>query len=237
MRSLHQKKYRQMYGKFLVEGEKLVHEVLHSDVVVESIFATPEAISHLPVKRSEVYSVSETELSKISTHETPNKMVAVALQPNWPALPQPLPDGLYLVLDGINDPGNLGTIMRTADWFGIDTVLLSENCVEVYNPKTVSAAKGSLFRVKSYTVNIPDFLAQNNQLPVYGTFMNGQSVYTSHLSKSGLIIIGNEANGISTEVAKAVTQRVGIPAIGKAESLNAAVATGIILSEFARRTG
>lgn len=232
VRSLHLKKFRQMYGKFIVEGEKLVRELLHTELTVDTVFSTvqlPE-IKHL----TELVEVTEAELAKIATQQQPDKMLAVVSIPPAGA-PGLLQDDLYLALDEINDPGNAGTIIRIADWFGIKQVFLSPNTVDIYNPKTVAAAKGSLFRVPCSYVNLTQLMKANPSLPVFGTFMQGENIYRTPLPQKGIIIIGNEANGISAEVEALVTQKITIPSFGKAESLNAGVATGIVLSEFKRQ--
>lgn len=232
VRSLHLKKFRQMYGKFIVEGEKLVRELLHTELTVDRVFSTvqlPE-IKHL----TELVEVTEAELAKIATQQQPDKMLAVVSIPPASA-PGLLQDDLYLALDEINDPGNAGTIIRIADWFGIKQVFLSPNTVDIYNPKTVAAAKGSLFRVPCSHVNLTQLMKANPSLPVFGTFMQGENIYHTPLPQKGIIIIGNEANGISAEVEALVTQKITIPSFGKAESLNAGVATGIVLSEFKRQ--
>ncbi len=234
IRSLHQKKFRQMYGKFLVEGDKLVRELLTSHFKVDAIFGI-EAWQHTAdLKNVPFFAVTEAELAKISTHEAPNQVVAVAYVPT-PKNGLQLEDALYIACDNLNDPGNAGTIIRTADWFGIKQVLFSENSVDVYNPKVVSSAKGSLFRVGCTYTDLATLFTANPQLPVYGTFMDGSDIYKAPLTKSGIILIGNEANGISVELQPLVTHRIAIPNFGNAESLNAAMAAGIVMSEFSRR--
>lgn len=232
VRSLHLKKFRQMYGKFIVEGEKLVRELLHTDLTVDTIFSTVQVseTKHL----TEIIEVTEAELGKIATQQQPDKMLAVVSIPTPPP-PGPLGKNLYLALDDINDPGNAGTIIRIADWFGVQQVFLSPATVDIYNPKTVAAAKGSLFRVPCAYTNLAELIAANPGFPVLGTFMQGDNIYNTPLPNHGLIIIGNEANGISPQIAQLVTQKLTIPAFGKAESLNAGVATGIVLSEFRRQ--
>ena len=233
VRSLHQKKFRQMYGKFVVEGDKLVQELLNSDIKTDTVYCikgyAPQ-LSHV-----EVIEVSETELEKISTQQTPDKVLAVANIPAQAAVPPKLEEGLYLLLDNLNDPGNCGSIIRIADWFGIKEVFLSDTSVDVYNPKVVAAAKGSLFRLRCTYTGLPELITQNNHLAAYGTFMSGENISQTSLPSSAMIVIGNEANGISNEMEVLIKNRITIPAFGKAESLNAAVATGIVVSEFKRR--
>lgn len=226
-----------MYGKFLVEGDKLVRELLTSHFKVDAIYKLHSANYEVRNRATEVITVNDLELRKISTHENPNLVVAVAEIPNFNSqIPNPkLEDGLHIVCDNLSDPGNAGTIIRTADWFGIEKVFFSENSVDIYNPKVVSAAKGSLFRVKCSYIDLPNLFEANRHIKAYGTFMSGEDIYTTKLNKSGFIVIGNEANGISPELLPFITDRINIPRFGKAESLNAAVAAGIVMSEFCRK--
>lgn len=240
IRSLHQKKYRQMYGKFLVEGDKLVRELLASRFKISTIFKIQSWKHGIPNLKNankdyyEVIEVTEAELQKISTHENPNQVIAVAEIPNSKLKIQnsKLALGLYLACDNLSDPGNAGTIIRTAEWFGINAVFFSENSVDLYNPKVVNAAKGSLFRVPCFYINLASLFTANPQLPVYGTFMNGENIYRTKLEKDAVILIGNEANGISDELIPFIQHKITIPSFGHAESLNAGIAAGIVLAEF-----
>jgi len=237
VRSLHQKKYRQMYGKFLVEGDKLVHELLESSFKIEAIFKTSSWQTAIQRGKIEVIEVSEEDLRKISTHENPNQVLAVAHMHDRKTdiMAQPLPDALYLGCDSLSDPGNAGTIIRTADWFGVKHIFLSESSVDIYNPKVVSAAKGSLFRVECHYVDLAQLFNSNPGLPVYGAFMDGKSIYKHEMAANAFILIGNEANGIGEDLVPFITERISIPNFGNAESLNAAVAAGIIIGEFRRK--
>ena len=237
LRSLHQKKFRQTYGKFLVEGDKLVRELLTSNFKIDAIYKIRNSKYEIRNRETEIIEVTEDELNKISTHETPNQVIAVAEVPvdlitNHQS---PITNQLILVCDSVNDPGNAGTIIRTADWFGINKIFFSLNSVDIYNPKVVSAAKGSLFRVNCAYVDLKNLFEANRHLKTYGTFMTGENIYDTTLDKSGLIVIGNEANGISNELLPFITDKISIPNFGKAESLNAAVAAGIVMGEFRRR--
>lgn len=234
VRSLHQKKYRQMYGKFLVEGDKLVRELLASPFKTDTIFRLKDWPTPTSLKNVPVIDVTEADLRKIATHENPDKVLAVAEIPvSNSIIPQLVPD-LYLACDNLNDPGNAGTVIRTADWFGVKRIFFSKNSVDIYNPKVVSAAKGSLFRVECFYTDLKELFASNQQLPVYGTFMKGSNIYHAKLEKQGFIVVGNEANGISEELTEVIKHKISIPSFGKAESLNAAIATGIVLGEFRR---
>ena len=223
-----------MYGKFLVEGDKAVRELINSSFKIDAIYAQPQWISDNEGAKNLCHIVSDAELTQISTHDHPNQVLAVAYIPDYESAS--ISDELLCIAcDTLNDPGNAGTIIRVADWFGISTVIFSENSVDVYNPKVVSAAKGSLFRVKVLYTNLSVFFEKNKTLPVYGAAMDGQSIYKTDLSKAGILLIGNEANGISDDLYQYVTNKISIPAFGNAESLNAGVATGIIVGEWRRR--
>lgn len=226
-----------MYGKFLVEGDKLVRELLTSDFKIDVIYRL-QGSNFAPQRASiPVFDVTETELKKISTHLQPNIVVAVAEIPahnNTSNLPS-VKDGLFLVCDQLNDPGNAGTILRSAEWFGIKTVFFSQNSVDVFNPKTVSAAKGSLFRLTCIYTDLHILFKKNTHLPVYGAMLNGSNIYKTELESSAFILVGNEANGINQDIHPYITQSICIPSFGKAESLNVAMATSVILSEFKRR--
>ncbi len=236
VRSIHQKKFRQMYGKFLVEGDKLVRELLQSSFKVDAIFKLKDWNADFEGKNADVFEVSEDELRKISTHESPNRVVAVAEIPDYKSQisTSKLEEGLYVVCDNLNDPGNAGAIIRTADWFGVKKVFFSEDSVDIYNPKVVNAAKGSLFRLECISVKLESLFESNRHLKVYGAFMEGGNIYKIKLEKSAFILIGNEANGIRGELLPFIQHKIAIPSFGGAESLNAAVAAGILMSEFKR---
>jgi TrmH family RNA methyltransferase len=234
IRSLHQKKFSQMYGKFLVEGDKAVRELVHSSFNIDAIYALSGWAIDDHLLKSRVYTLSEAELSHISTHDAPNQVIAVADIP--PQLEKVLlSQQLYIACDQINDPGNAGTIIRIADWFGIDTVIFSDGSVDVYNPKVVSAAKGSLFRVKVVYADLKTLFNNSRTLDILGAAMDGDSIYDIAFPHTGILLIGNEANGISDDLYTSVTKKISIPSFGDAESLNAAVATGIIVSEWKQK--
>ena len=222
IKSLSQKKFRDEYGVFAVEGEKLVQEALKSGFEVEKVFRKEE--------------IGEAAMARISALSSPSPVLALVRIPE--SRMEAPRDGLYLALDGIRDPGNLGTILRVADWFGIDAVYASEDTVELYNPKVVQATMGAVFRVKFFVCDIPS-LCSSYPGPVYGTFLDGENMYGKELSSRGIIVIGNEANGISAATAACVSERLYIPPFPAddpgSESLNAAVATAITVAEFRRR--
>ncbi len=227
--SLKQKKFRIQHQLFVVEGLKVVQEFLNSDYVLEDIFATDD---HFSQYEQNLTRVDLKELSKISGFSTPNKVVATFKIPspnsiNW--------SSLVLALDGINDPGNLGTIIRLCDWFGIENLVCSEDTVDCYNPKVVQASMGSHTRVNITYIDLKTTLSSVSNC--MGTFMDGVSIYEQELPKSGVIVLGNEANGISENIEALMHTRLSIPRFGKfkqTESLNVANAAAIILSEFKR---
>jgi TrmH family RNA methyltransferase len=223
-----------MYGKFLVEGRKTVQDLLLSDFKVNTIYATnewqPESIVKADILVEEV---SAGELTKISSHETPDKVIAVAEMPENIFVDK-LDKGKYLLLDQINDPGNAGTIIRTAHWFGWDGVILTKNSVDIFNPKTISAAKGSLFHIPvSYCEDAATLLSESNKA-IYGAFMEGENIYSTKTEEDCVLIIGNEANGISKELIPLIQNKISIPKIGGGESLNAGVAAAILMSEWVK---
>ncbi len=244
IQSLDRKKSRSESGLFLAEGNKMVEEALRSGFRIESVVCTPEFRGQHPeisTGRVEWIESDAETIRKASLLQNPQDALAIVYQPQ-PAKPEPeLPDDLCLVLDFIQDPGNLGTILRIADWFGINTVVCSENTVDSFNPKVVQASMGAIFRIKIWYSNLEELLqkAGQSQVPVYGTFLEGKNIYTEKLSKNGLLVLGNEGNGISGPIEKLVTHKLLIPSFStaenKSESLNVAVATAICCSEFRRR--
>ena len=230
IRSLAQKKFRDESGLFVVEGEKMVAEALASSFAVEAVYRREE--------------IGEKAMERISSLSSPSPALAVVRQK--PESPLTLPDkGLCLVLDGIRDPGNLGTILRVADWFGIDGVVASPDTVELYNPKVVQATMGAIFRVPFFRMDIAELCRKvvSGGGHVYGTFLDGENMYSKALDcgleAPSVIVIGNESNGISPAVAACVSDRLFIPPYPAddpgSESLNAAIATAITVAEFRRR--
>jgi len=231
IQSLHHKKTRDKEGLFIAEGPKLLLELLSSQFEVKQLYALPVWMEQHP-KINKATEITEGELEKITALQTPNQVLAVFKQPSLSDEPV-LKGCLSLVLDGIQDPGNLGTIIRIADWFGICQLIASEDTADVYNPKVVQATMGSIARVKVHYKKLPDWLAQTT-VPVYGALLNGENVYNTGEIKEGVLVIGNEGRGIRAEILPFIQKLLTIPGRGKAESLNAAVATGIILSHIVK---
>lgn len=235
IKSLQVKKYRKEEQSFIVEGAKSVAELLRSDFEVKWLAATEDFLQlHANVlsnRHIEWTEASAKELGQLGTFQTNDGALAVAsMKPNQPLTVQ---NEYALILDDIRDPGNLGTIIRTADWYGIDKIIASEETADFYNPKVISATMGSFCRVQLYYASLVEYL-NTTHLPVYGTFLNGKNIYTVDFEKAGLIAMGNEANGISTEVGQLVTVPITIPKRGGAESLNASIATAIVLDNVFR---
>ena len=229
--SLQQKKYRKQEQLFFVEGVKGVQELLDSNFELHELFTTKSDFVSIDTRK--VHTITEAELKKISALTTPNTCLAVFKIPKAVAYEQ---NGLILALDDVRDPGNLGTIIRLCDWFGIKTLFCSEESVDVYNPKVVQATMGSISRVNVVYGNLEQFILEA-KLPVFGTFMDGSTIYKEKLPTEGIIVMGNEANGISKPIENLVSKRITIPRFGDlqaTESLNVATATAIILSEFKR---
>lgn len=236
IKSLHQKKYRKENAIFIIEGIKSIVEFIHSSYQIHSVYFLSQYQSLLPNLPANIklFEVNNAELEKISTLQTPQGILALVHIPKEPVLdPNTLRNSFSIVLDGVQDPGNLGTIIRTADWFGFKRVICSDNTVEVYNPKTVQATMGSLSRVKAYYTNLVSFLEQSD-LPVFGAVLDGTSLYTTDWGSEGLIIMGNEGQGISPQVMNLITHPVTIPRVGAAESLNVAVSAAILCADISR---
>ena len=229
--SLHQKKYRFAHQLFFAEGIKVIQELVESNYELEHLYTTQNDFDAIPVLKRTI--INESDLKKISALAKPNTCLAVF---KMPAEKKITATGLILALDAIRDPGNLGTVLRLCDWFGIDQLICSKETVDIYNPKVIQATMGSIARVNVNYIDLQDFIS-TTKLPVFGTFMEGENIYTSKLPQEGIIIMGNEANGISRELEDLAKNRLTIPRFGqhqKTESLNVATATAIILSEFRR---
>lgn len=232
LRALGQKKQRKKLNQFLVQGEKNVIELLNSDLNTEHVFASEYFLSdHISLLSKTSHTlVDEDTLTKVSTLTTNNSAIAVV---NIPQTQQPEYKGVLLVLDGVSDPGNLGTIIRVADWYGISHVICSEDCADVYNPKTISATMGSFVRVNVITTDVSEFLA-DAPIPIYGAYLGGKDVHQVSFSNDLILMMGSESHGIRQHAGQFVTDKITIPNFGQAESLNVAMATGIILDNIKR---
>ncbi len=229
---------RKKNNAFVVEGIKMVEELLISDIEVKLIAGASAWLEMYPEfeNQNNFRILTSRELQKLSNFNTSNQVIAIAKTPHFNDLEIKL-DELILVLDTIQDPGNMGTIIRTADWFGIDRIICSKETVDAYSSKVVQASMGSIFRTKIHYTDLPKLLNKYAKSHlIYGSLLNGENIYKLDLKKSGFIIIGNESKGISKEIQKFINQAIYIPRNqqSKAESLNAAVACSIILSEFGK---
>jgi RNA methyltransferase, TrmH family len=235
--SLQVKKYRNQHQAFVVEGAKSVLELLRSDFAIEHLFVTNDFLQeHGNTLGTGIrYEVAtEQELVKAGTFASNNAALAVARMRQLPA-PRYIPGDFVLALDDIRDPGNLGTIIRIADWYGISTIMCSETCADFYNPKTISATMGSFTRVQAHYLELASWLHDlPDGVPVYGASLAGDNLHRMTLRPEGVVVMGNEANGIRPEVAREVNRLIKIPAFGEAESLNVATATAIIIDNFMR---
>lgn len=234
--SFAKKKVRDELNLFVVEGNKMVEELLRSDFSIDSIVATKDWIASHNLS-CEVYEATYDELSKISLQQHPQDVWALArYKENQPFAYE---KGLVIALDGIQDPGNMGTIIRLADWFGVMHVVCSRQCVDVYNPKVVQATMGALFRVEVHYVDLQKFLSEQKNVEIFAADMDGENLYTADLPHDAIVVMGNEGNGISDEVSTIVNRTIHIPSFNTtgstSESLNVAVATAVICSEFKRR--
>ena len=229
--SLSQKKYRQKHNLFIAEGVKVLNELLNSPFEIETLFCTDDF--EVAISEKKIIRISETELKKVSTLKSPNKALGIFKIPKEKALQN---SGLTIALDAINDPGNLGTIIRLCDWFGVTQLVCSKDTVDCYNQKVVQASMGSLTRVSIYYTDLENYITKSN-LDTFIADMDGENVYKTKLPKEGILIMGNEANGVSEEIKSLLQYKISIPRFGETqetESLNVATATAILLSEFKR---
>lgn len=251
IRSLSRKKNRIINKEFIAEGEKIVRELISQKPdtskytwKIKKIFAYPEWLNNLPdgiqTKHLNVQELKPGELDRISSLKTPNLVLAIIEIKNSGIIFSEINNSISLYLDDIQDPGNLGAIIRISDWFGIKNIICSENSVDIYNPKVIQASMGSFCRVNVFYYNISSFISKiDNTLHVYGTFLEGENIYTTNLSPHGIIVLGNESKGISQELEKFINQKLYIPAFPsvnkETNSLNVSSAAAIICSEFRRR--
>jgi TrmH family RNA methyltransferase len=231
IQSLGHKKHRDEEEVFIAEGPKLINELLNaSNTQLVNLFAVREWIeaNQSGITEKQVTEITGPELDRISFLTTANQVLGVFKKPSFSEIK--LQGKITLVLDNIQDPGNLGTIVRTADWFGVKQIICSEESADVFNPKVVQATMGSISRVQVLYTSLMDFLSANKEIPRYATVLEGDDIASMERVKEGIIVIGNESRGINKELMKMIDQKITIPRKGEAESLNAAVATGIVLA-------
>lgn len=244
IQSLARKKSRDQENVFLVEGNKMVAEAISSNLNVKLVAGTTSFFTEYNIgqaQANEIIECTAEEIKKASLLKNPQQALAVVEKPSKQLNFGELTQEFSLALDFIQDPGNLGTIIRIADWFGIKNILCSTDTVDCYNPKVIQASMGAIFRVQIHYVDLSEIIvqAQQNQLPVFGTFLEGNNIYTEHLPKKGILVMGNEGNGISPTIEKKIQNKIHIPSFqteqAGSESLNVATATAICCSEFKRR--
>jgi TrmH family RNA methyltransferase len=244
--SLKVKKYRQLHQTFIVEGEKSVDELILGRLNIKAVYCTvtwQQQNSHsVHGKNFDLITVSDDELSKISDLTTPNKVLALVQMPSVISLENFNPDEMILALDGIRDPGNMGTILRTADWFGIRQIICSPDCVDLYNPKVVQATMGSFARIQTVYAELEPSIRSFSSIKVYGALLHGPSITEKKFTESGILIIGNESKGISPSLFPLITDPIFIPHLTSplssayhAESLNASIANAIICYEIRKQ--
>lgn len=243
--SLNLKKNRFNNKCFIVEGEKMVLELINSNLKIVEIFALPDFIlTNKTILKSinTITTITTNELKKISSLKTPNQVLALADIPS-PSINNTTFKSLNIALDNIQDPGNLGTIIRTANWFGVNNIFCSNNTVDAYNSKVIQSTMGAVFRTNIFYADLADLIkkASDNGQQIYGTQLNGKNIYDSPLNNNGLIVLGNESKGISKPIQKLINNKILIPNfpinINDMESLNVAVASAIVLAEFRRQIG
>ncbi|MCL2597408.1 MAG: RNA methyltransferase [Paludibacter sp.] len=237
IRSLRIKKFRDSEGLFVAQGVKLICNLISGGMDCVYLFSTNK---NYIFENKEVIEITENELKKISDQKTPQGALAVFKIPKYEINYKNIKNELSLALDDVQDPGNVGTIIRLAEWFGISNIYCSLGCADIFAPKTVQATMGALARVKIHRVNLYDFLSVNSKsTTIYGTFLNGKNIYQAQLSKTGIIVMGNEGKGISETIKPLITDKITIPSFQKnhqdPESLNVAIAAAIACSEFCRQ--
>jgi TrmH family RNA methyltransferase len=244
IQNLEKKKFREKYNLFKIEGEKMVDELLRSTFKIKYIFASEKWYSehNNAIKNIETYTVTESEMKSFSDFQSLPQVLAIAEIPTSKSpLAKEIREELVILLNGVQDPGNLGTIFRVADWFGIKHIICDRNCASIHNSKAVQASMGAIFRVNAIYIDNAEAWIEEHKTPdfkTFGTFLNGENIYRTQLPQKGIIIMGNEGHGISNELENLTDTKITIPSFANSEfhteSLNVGVATGIILSEFKR---
>lgn len=250
VKSLKQKKFILENKLFIAEGTKIVPELLNSNIVVKQVYGSSDFFRKVVIDKDvERFEIKANELERISSLTNPNEVLAVCEVPRRNFKEDAFKDKLTLVLDDIKDPGNLGTIIRIADWFGIESIICSEETAYAFNPKVVQATMGSIARVELHYKNLNDFFSSESfpkgDMQTFGALLDGENIYSKKLPANGFIVMGNESNGISEVLLPHISDKILIPSYshikaasgGEAESLNAAIATSIICSEFRRQSG
>lgn len=237
IKSLSNKKYRKKHKLFIAEGVKLINELIYSEYKICTIYATNDWLEDnnsvlTPSIKERVFLTTPHEIRTISSLKSPNKVVATVEIPGNERIKVNYHDEIIIALDGIRDPGNMGSIIRIADWYNVQKVLCSPDCTDIFNSKVVQASMGSLFHIKILYTNLIEFIINHKKLNVYGAFIEGKGIHDIDFLKPALIIIGNESSGIKESLENKIENKICIPKYGKAESLNAAIAAGIIIDKI-----
>jgi len=236
LRGLQRKKKRLNSGLFVVEGKKIVAEILKSSITYIELYATSSWFDNNPtfLNKDNSYELSDRDLGQVSSLKTPNEVLLVLKQKSLTSFDVVSNEVLVLALDAVNDPGNLGTIIRLADWFGVQHILCSSNTVDQYNPKTVQSAMGSINSVQMHYGDLGDMLSNLKSHTIYASDLNGDSIYTTSFAEKSVILMGSESHGISEEILSIVNKKINIPtfSVSGVDSLNVATAAAIVLSEF-----
>lgn len=240
IQSLSSKKGRAVHNTFLAESNKLVAELLQY-LDCQILAGTSDFLDSASTSRvEEIISCTQDDIDRASLLKTPQQALAVFYQPQYEIETEKIAKELSLVLDGIQDPGNMGTIMRLADWYGIKNIYCSQDTADIYNPKTVQSTMGAIARVQVHYADLNNLLSENKDMPIYGTFLDGENMYTKNLTQNGFIVMGNEGNGIRPELKDLINNKLYIPpypeGMETSESLNVAIATAIVCAEFRRRS-
>jgi TrmH family RNA methyltransferase len=242
IKSLQNKKYRKEHGLFIAEGPKLVEDLIESDLSIDTIYYTTNWDNPISARGMKFELISQKDMYRISGLTSPSSVLATIKIPQANFLFSDFSKTIGIALDDIQDPGNLGTIIRLADWFGVEYIFCSKGTVDAFSPKVVQATMGAISRVKLVYVDLVNFLedTRKNNIPIFGTFLDGEDIYNTDLPLNGIVVMGNEGSGISKSVERLITSRLTIPSFASkgmgSESLNVAMATAIICSEFKRRT-
>ncbi len=225
------KKYRNKYNEFIAEGKKVITELIQNQFICKQLYIDEIHQNKLEFPDNiNIKTIQEADFKKISNQKNPSNILAIFEKPTQKTIQKI--DNWLIALDNIQDPGNLGTIIRIADWFGIDTIVCSEGCVDAYNSKTIQASMASIANVKIIETDLIDFFRQHSKTPIFGATLNGTNYNAIDFPKQGILLIGNEGNGIQEDLYPYIHQKITIPKFGKAESLNAAIATSIIIAKI-----
>ncbi len=237
--SLSVKKYRDLHRMFIIEGHKIIDEVINAGMEIKALVGLPESLEYFDISDNLKYEADNRQMEKLSNFKTSSSIIAAVAMPQNCLNISDLTNSLTMAIDMVQDPGNLGTIIRICDWFGIKNIICSKGSTDIYNPKTIQATMGAFLRVNVFYEDLPNFLKkyrETTKLDCFGTFLEGENIYNCNLPANGLIVMGNEGNGISAEVETEISQKLFIPPFcdSHVESLNISMAAAIVCNEFRR---